>query len=355
VKRAATWTLVTLASLAGCSAIGDPGGSPDGLPHGGTGQFRLLDQEETGIVGSLPGRAVVLRGAVGSAMRVESSLFYAGAAQVDEPPTPPEDHPPNEVFDPAFGPYRIHRGALREEGTGAFDAGPVVLEASEAWEGEDLFDPWVVVDEDGGARLYYAAAGGVGLATADSLEGTFQKQPGPVLAEVDGATPRRPSVVRAPGGGFLMYFDLGASRGVGALGVARSSDGVRFEVQPLEVLGEDAVEAPFELARSNPGAVRVETVTGRVLIRVYYESLRDDGGRLFYMMASEDGLTFDRFPRPVLELPDARLPAPYLVDDRVTFLYANLPFVNRGFQTRGVVVSVAPRDQRFDPPEEDGT
>ena len=80
--------------------------------------------------------------------------------------------------------------------------------------------------------------------------------------------------------------------------------------------------------------------------------MRDDGSRLIYLLASEDGETFDRFPRPVMDQTDVRHPAPYLVDERVTFLYTNFPFTSGGFQTRAVTVAVAPAGERFDPDPE---
>ncbi len=348
-RRLALVGCVVLASgvALGCSVIGDPGGTPDGLPHGGSGVFRLLSIEETGIVGSLPGRAMALRGvAIESAMRAGDHLFYTHQDLVDEEATPPDDHPEQEVYQPAFGPREIHRAALRDEGVGAFDAGPRILAASEPWEGAAVFDPWAIALPGGGALLYYAAEGGIGVARAPSLDGAFTREPGPVLGPDGGAAPRRPTVVVGPDDAFWMYFDAGDG-----IGVARSEDGLSFtRVDGLTVEGEDETDDSGELRLANPGAVRVETRAGRVLVRLYVESVRDDGTRLAYLLGSEDGLAFDRFPRPVMEQGDVRFPAPYLVDDRVTFLYANLPFVSRGFQTRAVTVAVAPAGESFAPP-----
>lgn len=335
-----------IAALAGltlsCSAIGDPGGMPDGLPHGGTGQFRLLDAEESGISG-LPGIALFVRNvAIESAMRADGFLFHTHQARVDEPPTPPDDYPENEVFQDAFGLRSIYRAPRFEEGTGAFAAGAQVLAASEAWEGEEVFDPWVLVEDDGTARLYYAAAGGIGVATASSVDGAFTKEPGPI---VDSG--RRPTVVRGPDDAYWMYYDTGDG-----IAAARSEDGVSFAAMSFGVTGPDDVDDSREVRLASPGAARVDTRGGRTIIRLYAESVRDDGSHLVYLLGSEDGESFDRFPRPVIDQPDVRHPAPHIVDDRVTFLYANFPNVAGGFQTRAVTVSVAPAGESFAVEEE---
>ena len=176
-----------------CSTIGDPGGMPDGLPHGGTGAFRLLDNEETGISGS-PGAAMFLfEPAFENAMVQGDFVFFTAAPPLDEPPMPPEDFPRNEIYWEAFQPRRIQRGVRREEGFAAFDPADEVLTASEPWEGEEIFDPWVV--EDGGTfRMYYAGDGGIGVAEASALDGAFTRVAGPVLGPDDAASgsPRRP-------------------------------------------------------------------------------------------------------------------------------------------------------------------
>ncbi|MCA9606160.1 MAG: hypothetical protein KC619_11225 [Myxococcales bacterium] len=336
--------LVPLLALVGaCSTIGDPGGQPAGLPHGGTGAFRLLDGEEVGIVGSLPGRALVLRDAIESACPADGYLFYATAGLLDEPPMLPEDQPPGDIFWPAFEPRTIHRGELREEGHGGYAAGPEVLAATEAWEGGEVYDPWVLV-EDGVARLYYAAAGGIGLAEAPSAGGTFTKVSGPLLAEG-----RRPSVIRGVDGALWMYFEVD-----GAIHAARSEDGRSFtSMGPITLSGDDDGDGT-ELRVGSPGALRVESRGERVLVRLYFESVRDGvvedaEAHVFYVAGSEDGLAFERYALPVMEQTDIRFPAPVPVDDRITLLYGNLPFFGGAFLTRAVVVAVAPAGFRFAP------
>src|SRR4029078_5689405 len=103
----------------------------------------------------------------------------------------PDGWPAGDIYWPAFGPRTIQR-ASHIEGKQGFMPGASILAAQATWEGADVFDPWVVVLEDGTARLYYAAAGGIGLAVASSIDGTFERvSDAPLLS----GTMRRPSVV----------------------------------------------------------------------------------------------------------------------------------------------------------------
>ena len=336
-----------------CSALGGDGQDPDGLPHGGTGQFRLLDREEVGVFGPPPGRAlVIIDDAVESAFAIERQVFYTTAPLSDMPPMLPMDHPGNEIFWPAFGPRRIHLGTSRDEGVGAFDRGDEIFMSRETWEGGEVFDPWVVRDRSTDTvRLYYAGQGGIGVAEAPSVEGPLARPLDRRDPRIAGA--RRPSVVRGPDGRWLMYYDTGSG-----IEVAVSDDGVSFEpMGPITLNGEDLGEGT-ELRVASPGALRVDTAAERVLVRLYFESIREGiletgDAHVFYVAGSEDGFTFERHPRPVAEQTDIRFPSPLLLDDRVTLLYGNLPHTGGPFFTRALVVAVSPAGQRFDPMEEE--
>lgn len=342
-------TLLVLALSLGCSAIGDPGGYPDAYPHGGTGVFRPLGAMEIGIA---DGRAIVTQRSAVDAMSVaEGHLFYVVAPLVEMPPEVPAEHPRNEVYWPAFRARSIYRAAPRDNP--GFAAGSQVLAASASWEGAEVFDPWVVVD-GATARLYYAAEGGIGLAEASGVDGAFQRVgDGPILdaSHAVRGVPRRPSVVRGPDGAFFLYYDAG-----GAIGVARSEDGRSFtqldgdpatpEIDPLVLDGEDIRTSP-ELAVAAPGAVAVDTIVGRRLVRLYFESHREDGTILAYVAGSADGVTFERYSVPVHAQTDVRFPAPVVLDQRVTLLYTNGPATSGGFQTRGIYASVSPASTTF--------
>lgn len=348
--------VVALAVTPACSAIGDPGGTPDAYPHGGTGQFRKLEADEVGV---FDGRVIALQNfAFDAAMVAGGYFFYTGALRLETPPEAPMDFPEGEIFWDAFEPRAIFRAEPRDDL--GFRAGSEVLAASEPWEGEDVFDPWVVVD-GGTTRMYYAAEGGIGVATASSIDGTFTHGSAPILDADDALSgmPRRPSVVRGPDGAWWMYYDAG-----GAIGVARSDDGESFAridgdastpaIDPIVIDGDDGRDT-VELSVGSPGAAAVDTITGRHLIRVYFESRRDDGTVLPYVAGSEDGVTFERHEVPILDAIDVRFPSPVLIDDRVTVLYANAPFASRsmGYQTRSVFAAVSPAGVSFAPPEEE--
>ena len=105
-------------------------------------------------------------------------------------------------------------------------APPVVLAADRPWEGASVTGPFAV-RVAGGITLYYAAAGGIGVAT--STDGfAFRKEPLPVLVR-DPASAWETTEVRAPSvliltdGRIRMFYSSGVS-----IGEAESTDGVHF-------------------------------------------------------------------------------------------------------------------------------
>jgi hypothetical protein len=339
-----------------CSAIGDPGSFPESFPHGGTGQFRVLEDDEVGFDSPVPGRALAVRDtALDGAMVAGGHLFYTGATLRADAMPPPAGFPPNEVFWEAFEPRVIRRADPREDK--GFEGGDVIFEASETWEGADVFDPWVVVEGDL-VRMYYAAEGGIGVAESDAIDGTFTRVAGPI---VEG---RRPSVVRGPDGAWWMYYDGGR-----AIFAMRSEDGIEFSyvdgdpdtvgVDPIAPYvtrqnvraAAGALESP-ELFVGHPAALSIETAADRALVRLYYSSWRADGTVLVFVAGSSDGIAFERHPLPVVDVLDARFPAPVQLDDRTTLLYINMPFAMAA-QVRTLVATVSPAAVSFLPPEEE--
>ncbi len=343
-----------LAVTPACSTLGEPGSFPDAYPHGGTGQVRRLTKDELGIQ---DGRALSIAStAQDAAMVADGHLFYAAAPLSETAPPVPEDFPENEIYWDEFDARAIHRSPPRDNY--GFSPGTVVLEASASWEGSEVYDPWVAVDDDGRARLYYAAEGGIGVAEAPSVEGTFARVgDGPILgadAALNGV-PRSPSVVRGVDGAWWMYYDAG-----GAIGVARSTDGVAFArmdgdpgtpaMDPISFSGDDMRTSP-EVSVGAPGAVNVTTPVGRHLIRMYFESRREDGTVLAYVAGSEDGVAFERYTVPVAAEDDVRFLAPVIIDDRITVLYANVPRTSAGLQMRALVGFVSPAGASLAPEE----
>src|SRR5690606_32783613 len=60
MTRLATVGVATMA-LAGCGLVGPDPGAPEALPYNGTGEFRSLTAEETGVVGTPTGRVLFLQ------------------------------------------------------------------------------------------------------------------------------------------------------------------------------------------------------------------------------------------------------------------------------------------------------
>jgi hypothetical protein len=140
----------------------------------------------------------------------------------------------------------------------------VALRTDAAWEGGKISGPsaaWI----GGELFLYYAGAGGIGLArTKDGA--TFTKEPAPVLAPDRASTwervpPSAPSVAVYPDGRIRMLYTSGV-----AIGEAESTDGVTWRR-----LGPDPVIIP------DPGAMVTDpcllpriTPAGRLHVRVLY-------------------------------------------------------------------------------------
>jgi hypothetical protein len=378
----------------GCSTLGSSGGSPEGLPHNGTGPYRDLDDEETGVRPA--NRAIAIGNAsIESAMVAsDGSLFYASAPVMGRPMPdagPPGDDagpidaglvadsgPPDAGSMPDAGPSApsfaapdwtahgartISRSAPREAmglsfttRSPGFDVGTAVLEAESSWEGGYVSDPWALVRDDGSVLLYYAAAGGIGVATASSVAGPYDGSDAPIAPAHDGIVPRRPSVIdtRLLVGAshpFLMYYEDGD-----AIVVAGSSDGLSFttigalSLVPMPARDERDAE---EIAVGGPGALVVTSPAQRSFVRLYYESRRSNGNTLITLAASPDGATFEAFGRPVIAGNDTdsrtrRFPSAVEIDDRLSLLYTwsgNSPGASEGT----IFVGIAPSGVRLAP------
>jgi hypothetical protein len=150
----------------------------------------------------------------------------------------------------------------------------VVLVADRAWEGADIGGP-SALRVGSGVWLYYAGAGGIGLArSSDGL--TFVKTGPPVLgpdARVawERTAPRAPSVARMPDGSWRMFYAAGQS-----IGEAASADGVawaRVDADP-QTAAMDPVLSPgasFDAGQvDDPGVLPRVTPAGRLEVRVLY-------------------------------------------------------------------------------------
>jgi hypothetical protein len=410
--RAITVSIATSTLLAcglmlgtGCSLLGTPASSPDGLPHAGVGPFRDLTTTENGL--TRPGAAVLLRNVAGERpMQAGLHLFYAaastevpdagvpdagtddagaddggvdgGALDAGEPldagpiDAGPEPEIPDDIdWDALAEGRRIYRSPPSEENWGFFP-GTVVLapEGGPAWEGGYVTDPWAVETADG-ALLYYAAEGGIGVAEASAIDGTFTRVgTAPILGLTGSDAPRCPAVVATEGLGFVpdlsqldggpvdpgeFLFESAAFYMVyelaGTIRIATSADGRAFTDRgaiTIPAIGTRDVRDGAEVSVGCPGVGIAEPNTGRRFLRVYYESRRDNGAVLVGLMATSNGSWFDFHPTPVISAYDHRMPAPRMVDARISLLFSWRPRVAMDRQVGELMVGVAPGGARLE-------
>jgi len=368
-----TLALGACACVGGCATLGGGGGEPEGLPHNGTGPFRDLDTDET--MGTPAGAALSITNvSMDSAMVAsDGSLFYGAARTL-----PPVAMPDAGVMDdagvgsdaggardagggpPTFvapdwarhQPRTISRSPARA-GNPGFDAGTEILAATAAWQGGYVSDPWAVLRADGSVLLYFAAEGGIGVATASSPSGPYTAQASPVIAASGASVPRRPSVIdtRLLTGAshpFLMYYELD-----GDIVAAGSTDGLAFSpIGPitLAVMPARDDRDGDEVEVGGPGALVVTSPAQRSFVRLYFESRRSNGNTLVTLAASPDGATFEPFGRPVVEERDRRFPSAIEIDDRVSLLYQWGPR-DRTASRSMILVGIAPGSVRLAPEE----
>lgn len=172
---------------------------------------------------------------------------------------------------------------------------PVVLRPTEPWEGGVVSGPSAIrMGTD--ILLFYAAAGGIGVARSSDGGLGFAKVPGPILAR-DPAVAWETTQVTAPGiyalpdGSLRLLYASGR-----AIGEAVTTDGVRFTRRDADastpaidpVLGPGAPAAPGSLLPNEKppfdtasvgdpcASVRI-TPAGRLHVRVLYTG-RDEAG-----------------------------------------------------------------------------
>lgn len=157
---------------------------------------------------------------------------------------------------------------------------PVVLSANQPWEGASLSGP-SALQSGGQVWLYYAGAGGIGLArSSDGL--TFTKVTTPVLvpdatATWESTTPHAPSVAIFPDGSWHMLYGAG-----NAIGEATSADGMTWTrsaanpvLSPSPVVDPSTlapgVEPPFDEGGVDDPVLAPQTaLDGQLQVRVLY-------------------------------------------------------------------------------------
>ncbi|MDC3958761.1 hypothetical protein [Polyangium jinanense] len=283
--------LLALALLSGCATLADTETGGENLPNAAAGPFRALRTGELGNLRSAPNALA------------DDETFPRDPAVLDadgDPATPAvfgyfsmNPEVPGEEPDLTAPSGAIVRYGA-EDGR-SFDRAPLVVLTPEApWEGGTVGAPSVVRVGDE-IFLYYAAAGGIGLAR--SLDGSvFARVPGAVLGPdasgwEAGAVPRSPGVVVLDDGSFRLFYEVPGPGDAARIGEARSDDGVTWTrvgdgpaLAPAPA-GEGA-EPPYDGAWVGaPAPVLARSAEGRPILRVYYAA-RDSLGRAVVGLAA---------------------------------------------------------------------
>jgi hypothetical protein len=291
MRQAVSSSLVTLAALVAmgpsCATTGAEGVGDRNLPTTGVGPFRKLGTDE--VAGIAPfvvdDRVAVYR---------EPAILA---------PEVPADDSPAILYAVARHPVADVIVRTRADDGRAFfgtsgDFGktpPVVLAADAPWEGPSLSGPFAVrVRAE--ILLYYAGAGGIGVARSDDGL-TFHKVAGPIFVRDPASSwetteVHAPSVYALPDGRLRLLYASGSS-----IGEAESTDGIHFTrldpdpstsgIEP--VLGPSTPAAPgtllpnerppFDTARvGDPCAAPRVTPEGRLHVRVLYTGTDGVGG-----------------------------------------------------------------------------
>jgi hypothetical protein len=267
---------VSAASLApSCATTGAEGVGDRDLPTVGVGPFRKLGADEVpGIAPYVYDDRVAFYREPAVLADGEGAILYAVARQGG-----------TDVIVRT----RALDGRAFYGGSGDFGkTAPVVLSADVRWEGGAVAGPFALRVADG-VVLYYAAAGGIGV--AKSTDGiVFTKDPGNPILVRDPGSPwestqvRAPTVYALPDGRLRMLYASGAS-----IGEAESADGIHFtrlDADPSTaaldpVLGPAPPappgsllpneRPPFDTAKvGDPSASVRQTAAGRLHLRVLY-------------------------------------------------------------------------------------
>ncbi len=261
---------LAVATLAGCATLADGHAGLDHPPSARTGPFRILQPGEIG------------QGRPAPFAMDDGKSFYRDPSVIDLDDDPSTFHvagyfAANTMTPREAPPDRIVRFEAID-GRSFDPSGTDVLTATLDWEGGTVGAPAVVV-RGREVLLYYAGAGGIGLAR--SMDGLrFDKLASPVLSEgfvgwASGA-PRSPGVAVLPDGSMRLFYEADSASGL-AIGEARSTDGVAWEpvddgpsIRAGTALDQAGAGSPFALVRTSD--------EGRAILDVYYTAIGADGG-----------------------------------------------------------------------------
>lgn len=357
--RRLTLFLACVLFASGCGLLGDESDPLRRVREGGTGPFRSLTAVETGLAAVPEGRIGVdmSQSAPNWGARTvdriawnEAGCFASLALRTEPVPARDPGAPEDEPDDLQFESTAIVR-CDANEGALVTALRDVVLTPTETWEGDDLRDPWPLRRADGTIHLYYAADGGIGVATASSIDGPFTRVgTAPIVAPIDAASPlRSPTVVPAPGdAGYLMYFDDGAR-----IFVARSDDGLAFTIVDTDTttVEVDPISLPpiieGETIDVHPGAITVTVSEGRQIVRLYFDAPTAEDDNVC-MAGSFDGIVFERFVPASYVSERVGFPVPRLLPTGETVLTLTRALNVMTVVVRVPVGAVAPAFATFD-------
>lgn len=336
--------IAALAALAACATTGASGEGDRNLPTVGVGPFRKLAADEVREIAPFvfDDRVALYREPAVLADGA-STLLYVVARQAGA----------DVIVRTRADDGRAFYGATSDFGK----VPPVVLAADQAWEGASVSGPFALREREGGITLYYAAAGGIGVArSADGL--TFQKGGGPVLAR-DPASAwettelHAPSAYVLPDGRVRLLYASGTS-----IGEAESADGLRFTrldadpstpaVDPILTPAADAApgsllpheKPPFDTARvGDPCASIMVTPAGRLHVRVLYTGA-DATGRTAIGFAARFGEAgrLERQGSPVYSVGAKEAAPALLIRGDASYLYVQQ---DRRFDERLTYTAIA--------------
>jgi hypothetical protein len=279
--------------LSACATLADTGGGDVNMPNAAAGPFREIKSAELGNSRVAPyalrddddfARDLAVVDVDGDPDSLEA-FAYVARTDFDPAEEPDPTVPSNEI---------VRYTAL--DGRSFERQADVVLTPVDDWEGGSVGAP-AALRVGSEFWLYYAGAGGIGLATSsDGL--SFERHAsepifGPSASGWDqGAAPASPAVVRLPDGTFQLFYQVTTGPDVNAIGEAVSADGINWER-----LGDGPVLAPTgqsndperphvdALSVAAPCAVIGESSQGRVIEFIYYAAVAATGKRTIALAA----------------------------------------------------------------------
>jgi hypothetical protein len=352
------FAFVTLALVAtACATLADAETGGENLPNAAAGPFRELRADEVGNLRSAPN------------VLVDDRTFPRDGTVIDADGDPAT----SDVFGyfavaplPSMGdpnPTTPTRAIVRYAAPDgrSFDRAPVtILELEQPWEGGRLGAPsalWVGTE----IFLYYASAGGIGLARSSDAE-HFTRESAPVLGLESsgwdaGNVPASPGVVRLDDGSFRMFYDVEYATGQRVIGEARSKDGITWErvgnVPVLSWRGDiDPNDPNYDgVSVEAPYPVLGKSTEGRSILRVYFGAVDSLGRRSIALAARYDSMyelefhPLDRAVGPVFN--DSLGPGQPFVDVRPGYsllFVTQLEGTTKSKQIPAIAAAVSPAD-----------